>query len=140
MVCSERASERINGKGLYMKKVKYFALLVAFLSLSVQAKEAPFGKNDAQFLVESCREVVEIFKKRDQTSFLAAQRTSLSEGMRAGYCIGVLQQYSKTANYCSYSRSNWFQMAKVIAGISIPEAKLARVSTDRLLKEAYCER
>jgi len=125
-----------------MKKVKYFALLVAFLSLSVQAKEAPFGKNDAQFLVESCREVVEIFKKRDETSFLAAQRTSLTEGMRAGYCIGVLQQYSKSARsgYCNYTRSNWFEMAKAIAAVSTPEKTLSHTSTNSLLKEAYCER
>lgn len=123
-----------------MHQIKHVVWIFLFLVIPVEAKEPLFGKNDAQFLVESCREVVEIFKRRDETSLLAAQRTSLSEGMRAGYCIGVLQQYSKTARYCRYSRSNWFQMAKAIAGVSMTDAKLSRVSTDSLLKEAYCER
>jgi len=123
-------------------KFSYIALIIAFLALPVSAKEALFDKDDAQFLVDSCREVVEIFKQRDETSFLASQRTSLAESMRAGYCIGVLQQYSKSARtgYCNYTRSNWFEMAKAIAAVSMPEKTLSHTSTDKLLKEVYCAR
>lgn len=125
-----------------MVKFSYIALIMALLAAPVSAKEALFGKDDAQFLVDSCREVVEIFKQRDETSFLASQRTSLAESMRAGYCIGVLQQYSKSAksSYCNYTRSNWFEMAKAIAAVSTPEKTLSHTSTNSLLKEAYCER
>lgn len=117
-------------------------MVIVFLAAPVSAKEALFDKDDAQFLVDSCREVVDIFERRDETSFLAAQRTSLAESMRAGYCIGVLQQYSKSArsSYCNYTRSNWFEMAKAIASVSTPEKKLSHTSINSLLKEAYCER
>lgn len=123
-----------------MKKFVCLALSFAVIGVPASAKEVLFGKDDAQFLVDSCREVVEIFNARDETSFLASQRTSLAESMRAGYCIGVLQQYSKNASYCRYGRSNWFEMAKAIAAISTPEKRLSHTSTNRLLKEAYCER
>lgn len=121
-----------------MAKFSHIALVITFLAGPVSAKDTLFGKDDAQFLVDSCREVVEIFKQRDETSFLASQRTSLAESMRAGYCIGVLQQYSKSSHYCSYSRSNWFEMAKAIAAVSLPEETLSRASANRLLEEVYC--
>lgn len=123
-----------------MAKFSSIVMIIAFLAAPVSAKEALFDKNDAQFLVDSCREVVEIFKQRDETSFLASQRTSLAESMRAGYCIGVLQQYSKRSQPCRYMRSDWFSTAKAIAEVSLPKAELVGVSTDKLLKEAYCER
>ena len=89
-----------------MNKINTFCsmILVALLSIPVSAAELS--------LTDSCAELVNIYKSRQEQRFLAAQTTSLSEGLRAGYCLGVLEQYSKNHYRC---RSNWFKRATFIA-------------------------
>lgn len=113
-------------------------LMTLSVSSHISAKESLFAKDDALFLVSSCQEVMEVFKRRDETSFMAGQRTSLSEAMRAGYCIGVLQQYSEVSPYCRYGRNNWYQMAQVIAEIQLTPEQLQNTSAKSILREAYC--
>ncbi|USD37975.1 hypothetical protein [Ferrimonas sp. SCSIO 43195] len=118
-------------------------LLVALMlvSGSLQAKEMPFGADDAQLLQQSCREVLEIFERKNQAASYAAVHTSLAEAMRAGYCIGVVVQYSQQSHDCyssRYVRSSWFEMAKAIANESIGEMALKRTDVSALLQRAYC--
>jgi hypothetical protein len=110
------------------------------ISASLQAKEASFNSNDARFLQQSCRDVVEIFDEKGQPGSYAAFHTSMAEAMRAGYCIGSVQQYSKRPHSCysSYGRSNWLDMAKAIAGFSIGQEEFNRIQASTLLKRAYC--
>lgn len=124
-----------------MKYLKLVVLLIFSFSFSLQAKEAPFQADDVEFLQQSCREVVEIFENKDQSGSYAALHTSMAEAMRAGYCIGVLQQYSKQSHRCyssGYRSSNWFEMAKTIANISMGKQELRRAQVSKLLKQAYC--
>lgn len=124
-------------------KVMFTSLICICLivSASLQAKEAPFNGNDAEFLQNACRDVVEIFDRKGQPGSYAALHTSMAEAMRAGYCIGVLQQYSQQSHRCyssKYRRSNWFDMAKAIASFSIGQEEFHRIQVSTLLEKAYC--
>lgn len=63
-------------------------------------------------LVESCAELMEIYVSKNEKSLWAAQTTSLSEGLRAGYCLGVIEQYAKSTANC---KADWFKSAEFIA-------------------------
>ncbi|WP_445776778.1 hypothetical protein [Shewanella sp.] len=114
-----------------------FSLLI---SGALQAKETSFNSNDARFLQQSCRDAVEIFDNKGQPGAYAALHTSMSEAMRAGYCIGTVQQYSQRSPSCysSYGRSNWLDMARAIASFSIGQEEFNRIQASTLLKRAYC--
>lgn len=81
-------------------------ILLLSLPIITTAKSLP--------LIESCHELVKIYKTHDKKALLAAQTTSLSESLRAGYCLGVLKEYSIQTPY-PYCRSDWFKRATFIA-------------------------
>jgi hypothetical protein len=117
-----------------------WVLLALVLSSNAFARGDIPIKEGASFLVDACREVVEIYDKHSKTRLLAAQRTSLNEGIKAGYCMGMTKLYRENAYGCnSYARS-WFQMAQVIAGAgeNLSALKLNSMTTSELLEEAYC--
>lgn len=125
---------------------KKIIIICAFISLSVvmpvKAKQALFG-DDGEFLVQACQEAVSVYKSRDEQRQLSSVRTSMSEAMRAGYCIGVLQQYIKQNSTCSYSRyrkSNWYTLAQSIADISFGVNAWENTTTaTKLLERVYCD-
>ena len=117
-----------------------WVLLALVLSSNAFARGDIPIKEGASFLVEACRETVEIFDKHSKTRLLAGQRTSLNEGIKAGYCIGMTKLYREHAYGCkSYARS-WFQMAQAIAGAgnNLSLSQLDRMTVSELLEEAYC--
>lgn len=124
-----------------MKIAKLLCLLVSILAIhSVNASATSFDSNDGEFLINSCREAIEIFKNRSDKRLLAAQMTSVSEAMRAGFCIGVLEQYKKSHS-CSHrylQRSNWYQMAEVIANQPYKIDGYYSISPSIILEKAYC--
>lgn len=113
------------------------ALLFLVLSGHAFARDIPI-ENGAEFLVDACREVVEIYDKHGKAKLLAGQRTSLNEGIKVGYCMGVTKQYSEQAKDCDYSERNWFQMAEKIANTNLTESQLKWKSTNFILRAAYC--
>lgn len=127
-----------------MKKLVQSLVITSCLFIgSIGAKEQQFQPDDTAFLQSSCREVIEIFNKKQETGKYAALHTSMSEAMRAGYCIGVLQQYIKTPPKCknmygNYRTLNWFDLAEIIVGLSLSTEQLEQVKASSLLKEAFC--
>lgn len=120
-------------------------LLFCFLILSSHnsfSKESGFPQDDPEFLAQSCREALAIFSSRDETQFLAAQRTSLTEAMRAGYCIGTLQSYARENEYyinlCRGEVRNWFKMAKFIVNSFFTQEENTLKTRD-LLKRSFCD-
>jgi hypothetical protein len=120
----------------------FIALTLAFASVSALAKENPFSTNNGEFLVESCREVLEIYQNRTEKRLLAGQRTSVPEAMRAGYCMGVVQQYLLQSHSCGHNfhpRGDWFALVTKIAGLSFGTQELSRdTSSLGILQKAYC--
>lgn len=117
-----------------------FLTIMLLPSQAPLAKEVPFQLQNAAFLVESCKEAMDIFASQEETGYLAAYRTSLSEAMRAGYCIGVIEQYSDNYEpYCGTS-SGWFKSAQRIASIELTHHELAQKKTGELLREYACDR
>ncbi|MCV2402934.1 hypothetical protein OFY17_08580 [Marinomonas sp. C2222] len=114
--------------------------VLLFMALSVNT----FARNDiplksgSNFLISACQEVVDIYDARGEKKFLASQRTSLAEGIRTGYCLGVIAQYREEAGYCRYSERNVLEMATAIANSNLTAYQLGRTSTSELLEEAYC--
>jgi hypothetical protein len=122
-----------------MKASCLFLLITLFLaSNSAFSKEAPFQLKDSAFLIQSCGEAIEIFASQEKTGYLAAYRTSLSEAMRAGYCIGVIEHFTEVyVEYCGRS-SGWFEHAKSIASLELTQQELAQTDAHRLLEEYVC--
>ncbi len=118
-----------------MRKIALISLAtLALLPLDAQAKSDPFTNNDSAFLIESCREAVEIYQKRDQQNLLAGIATSMSEALRAGFCIGVVQQHINSSDNC-YG-TDWLEAASTIAALSVTTRWNTR---KRLLQEAVCD-
>jgi hypothetical protein len=117
-------------------------VVLFFLSLVLSSHAFARGyislKTGAEFLVSACREVVDIYDVHGKEKFLASQRTSLAEGIRTGYCIGVVVQFRENAGYCRYTRRNVLEMAQAIAGTNLTNFKLNKTLMSELLEEAYC--
>ncbi|WP_439147421.1 hypothetical protein [Vibrio sp.] len=109
---------------MFNKKLLLITISLSFLPMLSMAKPLP--------LIESCVELVNIYDSKNSQRLLAAQTTSLSEGLRAGYCLGVLQQYETSEYGC---RSNWFDRAQFIAHESLKQNPLS----ERKLLELSCE-
>lgn len=121
--------------------ISFLMLAGVAVSFAVQSKEPPFRSEDPKFLQKSCQEVVAIFNKKDQPGTYAALHTSMAEAMRAGYCIGVVQQYMKQPPNCyssTYRKGDWFAMANAIANLSYGEQQFKGVEVSDLLESAYC--
>lgn len=85
----------------------------AIATLVMTGFTCQLGATESRFsLIDSCGELVSIYKSRNEKRLLAAQTTSLAESLRAGYCIGVLQENARQQRYC---RHNWFERATLIA-------------------------
>ncbi len=120
-----------------------FTLGGVFFTQSLHAKDTPFAYDDIEFFQKSCQEVISIFENKNQPNQYAALHTSMAEAMRAGYCIGVVQQYIKQQTSCSsrrYSNSDWFKVANVIARLPLSEPEFKHISAIKLLENAYCGR
>jgi len=85
-----------------------------FVAQNTVANEK-FGSPNPEFIIRSCQEVVEIYKARDEKRFMASQRTSLAEAMRAGYCLGLL---AMTSCKRGYYKKDWMIAAKRIGELS----------------------
>lgn len=124
-----------------MSVIRYAILIGLFVSAQIQARETPFNSDDADLLLQSCREVVEIYDRKDRLDKYATFHTSTAEALRAGYCIGVLVQYGRQSKSCyssRYNSSNWFELAKAIASLSFGEKEVERIQVSTLLERVYC--
>ncbi|WP_218938226.1 hypothetical protein [Parashewanella tropica] len=88
-----------------LKTLLFSAIVTNMFIANVQAKEPKMS------LIEGCHELVNIQKNKNERRLLAAQTTSLSESLRAGYCLGVIAEYARTKD----CHSDWFDRAKFIA-------------------------
>ncbi|UKA11943.1 hypothetical protein WAX86_19455 [Photobacterium damselae subsp. damselae] len=105
-----------------VKKRLFIVIFLMILSTSSIAKSLS--------LVDSCTDLINIYDSKESQRLLAAQTTSLSQSLRAGYCLGVIQQYKKNRGYCY---KNWFEQAKFIASY---ELKNTYLSDDELLEQS----
>lgn len=114
-------------------------LAVTAAPKSLFAKETPFQIENPRFFIESCKEAVDIFSSQEDIGYLAAYRTSLSEAMRAGYCIGVLEQFSDSVGKFCGVKSGWFEQASLIASLDLTPQDAKLVDTRDLLRAYICE-
>jgi len=97
-----------------------FCFFILFLTPVVQADTS------IERLVEGCTELTEIYKNKNEKRFLAAQMTSLSEALRAGYCRGVIDEYRRGEGRYECSYVDWLQQATYIAQYAtMPTARLS---------------
>ncbi len=108
--------------------MKRISLPVACLLASLCVPTAQ-ASNDPEHLIQSCQELVGIYAKRDQQRLLAGPTTGLSEALRAGYCMGVADEYRR---HYPCATDDWFKQAQRIA--ELPLSFGARTSVDALLE------
>lgn len=99
-----------------------FACLLACLSMpAAQANEDP------QYLIQSCQELVDAYTEADQLRTIAKVASSFSEALRAGYCMGRVDEYRRSYECAT---DDWFEQAARIA--EIPES----LTVDELLEHS----
>lgn len=113
--------------------MKPVALSIACLLSSLLLPVSSQASNDSEHLIQSCQELVAIYAKRDQQRFLAGVATGLSEALRAGYCMGVLDEYRR---HYQCAADDWFSQAQRVAEIPVSFGAPKRV--DELLAHS-CE-
>lgn len=84
-------------------------------------------------LIDSCVELINIYKSKNTKHLLAAQTTSLSQSLRAGYCLGVIEQYDNSSYRHCYS--DWYVRAQFIANESLKN----NPRSEQKLLELSCE-
>lgn len=107
--------------------MKPHVFVVMFL-LSIFQSNLVQASNDPEHLIQSCQELVAIYNKRGEKYLAAGLTTSLSEALRAGYCMGVVDEYRR--NY-ECDTDSWFRQAQAIAELPVSFAK--RTSVEELL-------
>jgi hypothetical protein len=110
--------------------LKTFYSLPFLILLSISPAHADIS---LKRLVQGCSELTGIYKTKDEKRLLAAQMTSLSEAVRAGYCRGVIDEYRRSEGYYDCGHVDWMQQASYIA-------QHATMPTDRLRVEDLLER
>lgn len=108
-------------------------LLMVFTSTKTNAKGS-FEKPDAEFLIDACQAVTEIYNAHNEKRFLASQTTSLADAMRAGYCLGVMEQYQCRR----MEKYSLFESARRIASLDEDAADNRYTSVDRILQQGIC--
>ena len=107
------------------------ALPIICLLLSSLVLPAAQANGDPEQLIQSCKELVGIYAKRDEQNLLAGVSTGLSEALRAGYCRGVLDEHRRNS-FCA--QSNWHIQAARIADYPAYAEELP--SVEILLKQS----
>lgn len=102
-------------------------LLSALPSAMVQARDG------SEHLIQSCKELVGVYAKREEMRLAAGLTTSLSEALRAGYCMGVVEEYRR---HYECDTDDWHRQAQAIAELPLSFAK--RTSVEELL-EISCD-
>lgn len=99
-----------------MKTVPVLAvsLLTSFVS------PAAMSAVNVERLVQGCQELVAIYSNHDERRLMAGVTTSVSEAMRAGYCMGVINEYQRTT-LCGVR--DWHVLASRIAEIPVGYAR-----------------
>ena len=98
------------------RKLRNIAVVImAIIPAFSFANSNPFDLNDSTLMVVSCQEALTLFENSEEISQLKVIRTSLSEAMRAGYCIGAIEHYLKSNSACSQYRTSWKAIAQLIA-------------------------
>lgn len=98
------------------------SLICMLASLTIPPAHA---SDSSQHLVQSCKELVGIYAKREQMRLAAGLTTSVSEALRAGYCMGVVDEYRRS-NSCT--SPDWFEQARRIALTPATASEQATIS------------
>ncbi len=121
----------------------HFLLFLLLLPACVMAKPA---EPESVKLINACKELVAMYDREGEENQLVSWFGSVSEGMQAGYCRGVIVEYRRNdelraaeqwSNHQSCNQPDWFSQAQQVASYSTDS--VSQHSVDRLL-EASCGR
>tara|TARA_R110000868_G_scaffold188512_1_gene431250 strand:+ start:12066 stop:12407 length:342 start_codon:yes stop_codon:yes gene_type:complete len=107
-------------------KPSFLAFACLLTSLSIPAAQA---SDDPQYLIQSCQELVDAYTDADQLSTIAKVASSFSEALRAGYCMGRVDEYRRSYECAT---DDWFEQAARI--VDMPESLSVRPTVDELLE------
>ena len=113
-----------------MKPVRF----VIFTILAGLTPPTAFASVDIERLIQGCEELTVMMSSREKQKFLAGLTTSVSEAMRAGYCMGVIDEYQRT-NRCAVR--DWHLLASRIAEVPDWHSDTRQISS--LMRNA-CDR
>lgn len=109
-------------------KPSFLRLTCLLTSLSIPAAQA---SDDPQYLIQSCQELVDAYTEADQLRTIAKVASSFSEALRAGYCMGRVDEYRRSYECAT---DDWFEQARRI--VDMPESLSASPTVDALLEHS----
>jgi hypothetical protein len=114
------------------------ALFLTGLIIMLPAANArsSFGDGTSIDLALACQAATTVFNSRNEKRLLASQRTSLSDALRAGYCLGALELYS-CPRHSNTVRSS-FDAARRIAELDVSLFDLLETNVQDLLQYGAC--
>lgn len=110
-----------------MKPV-FLTFVCLMAGCSIPAAQA---SDDPQYLIQSCQELVDVYTDADQLRTIAKVTSSFSEALRAGYCMGRVDEYRRSYECAT---EDWFEQAKRIS--EMPESFSARTTVNELLEHS----
>ena len=139
MTCLTREIKTVPDDDKSMRKRTKKSVLVFFLACLVVTMPAAharssFGDGTSIDLILSCQAATKVFNSRNEQRLLASQRTSLSDALRAGYCLGALEHY-RCPQGDNVGRSS-FEAARRIA--ELDTAGDAQISAQNVLLFGAC--
>lgn len=109
-------------------KPSFLRLVCLLTSLSIPAAQA---SDDPQYLIQSCQELVDAYTEADQLSTIAKVASSFSEALRAGYCMGRVDEYRRSYECAT---DDWFEQARRI--VDMPKSLSDSPTVDALLEHS----
>jgi hypothetical protein len=121
--------------------IKRFLSFLACLAFTISSPSlsarTSFGDDDAAFLIQACQKATEVFNARNEKRFLASQTTSLADALRAGYCLGALEQFQ--CSWGGHKEKPTFDTARKIAAMSETLSEHQNLQVDDFLQQEICD-
>lgn len=113
-------------------------LLFACSALALVAPEVWARGTEAARLRNDCKELVKLIDQNGEKNFLAWQTAQKMAALRAGRCLGVVEEFLRRKPACGFREMPVEKVYGVIERLA--ETSDDTVTLDQQLKAAHCER
>lgn len=110
----------------------------AFAALALAASDAWARSSEATTLRNDCKELVKLIDKNGEKNFLAWQTSSKMAALRAGRCLGVVEEFLRRKPSCGFREMPVEKVYGVIERLA--ETSGDAVTVEQQLKAAHCGR
>lgn len=112
--------------------------VLAFAALALAASDVWARGSEATALRNDCKELVKLIDQNGEKNFLAWQTSSKMAALRAGRCLGVVEEFLRRKPSCGFREMPVEKVYGVIERLA--ETSDDAVTVEQQLKAAHCGR